>query len=155
MNKEVLLTQESYHKLKEELEYLTTTKRVQITNNLKSAVEHGDLRENAEFEAEKDRQNVMEVRINDITRILKNCRIVEVDYKKNKIGIGKNIILYDIEFNETLEYKIVDSVEADPLNGKISYNSPVGKALMGKKENDLVEVDLPMGKIIYRVDKIF
>ena len=155
MNKEVLLTQESYNKLKEELEYLTTTKRVEIANNLKSAVEHGDLRENAEFEAEKDRQNVMEVRINDITRILKNCRIVEVDYKKNKIGIGKNIILYDIEFNETLEYKIVDSVEADPLNGKISYNSPVGKALMGKKENDLVEVDLPMGKIIYRVDKIF
>ena len=155
MNKEVLLTQESYNKLKEELEYLTTTKRVEIANNLKSAAEHGDLRENAEFEAEKDRQNVMEVRINDITRILKNCRIVEVDYKKNKIGIGKNIILYDIEFNETLEYKIVDSVEADPLNGKISYNSPVGKALMGKKENDLVEVDLPMGKIIYRVDKIF
>lgn len=154
MSKENVLTQESYNKLKEELEYLSTTKRVEIANNLKMAAEHGDLRENSEFDAERERQAVVEARINEIKRILSNSRIIELSNNKNIISIGSTVMLYDEEFDEELEYKIVDAIEADPLEGKLSYLSPVGSCLINKKAGNKIEVQLPTGNVTYKIVEI-
>lgn len=154
MSKENILTQESYNKLREELEYLSTTKRVEIANNLKMAAEHGDLRENSEFDAERERQAIVEARINEIKRILSNSKIIELNNNKNIISIGSTVILYDEEFEEELEYKIVDAVEADPLEGRLSYLSPVGTSLINKSAGDKVEVKLPAGNVTYKILEI-
>ena len=151
---EIVLTQESYDKLKKELAYLSTTVRSEIAKNLKEAAEHGDLRENAEFEAEKDRQAVVEAKINSIKNTLNNCRVIIDDNDNEKVVIGKTVILYDEEFDEEIEYKIVDSVQANPFEGSISYNSPVGKALLNKHCGDTVEVELSNNKILYKILKI-
>ncbi len=151
---EIVLTQESYDKLKKELAYLSTTVRSEIAKNLKEAAEHGDLRENAEFEAEKDRQAVVEAKINSIKNTLNNCRVINDDNENEKVVIGKTVILYDEEFDEEIEYKIVDSVQANPFEGSISYNSPVGKALLNKHCGDTVEVELSNNKILYKILKI-
>ncbi|MCI7443773.1 MAG: transcription elongation factor GreA [Clostridium sp.] len=151
---EIVLTQESYDKLKKELDYLSTTVRSEIAKNLKEAAEHGDLRENAEFEAEKDRQAVVEAKINSIKNTLNNCRVINDDNDTEKVVIGKTVILYDEEFDEEVEYKIVDSVQANPFEGSISYNSPVGKALLNKHCGDIVEVELSNNKIFYKILKV-
>ena len=151
---EIVLTQESYDKLKNELAYLSTTVRSEIAKNLKEAAEHGDLRENAEFEAEKDRQAVVEAKINSIKNTLNNCRVINDDSNNEKVVIGKTVILYDEEFDEEIEYKIVDSVQANPFEGSISYNSPVGKALLNKHCGDTVEIELSNNKILYKILKI-
>ena len=151
---EIVLIQESYDKLKKELAYLSTTVRSEIAKNLKEAAEHGDLRENAEFEAEKDRQAVVEAKINSIKNTLNNCRVINDDNDNEKVVIGKTVILYDEEFDEEIEYKIVDSVQANPFEGSISYNSPVGKALLNKHCGDTVEVELSNNKILYKILKI-
>ena len=151
---EIVLTQESYNKLKKELDYLSTTVRSEIAKNLKEAAEHGDLRENAEFEAEKDRQAVVEAKINSIKNTLNNCRVINDDNDTEKVVIGKTVILYDEEFDEEVEYKIVDSVQANPFEGSISYSSPVGKALLNKHCGDTVEVELSNNKILYKILKI-
>lgn len=151
---EIVLTQESYNKLKKELDYLSTTVRSEIAKNLKEAAEHGDLRENAEFEAEKDRQAVVEVKINSIKNTLNNCRVINDDNDTEKVVIGKTVILYDEEFDEEVEYKIVDSVQANPFEGSISYSSPVGKALLNKHCGDIVEVELSNNKIFYKILKV-
>lgn len=151
---EIVLTQESYDKLKKELAYLSTTVRSEIAKNLKEAAEHGDLRENAEFEAEKDRQAVVEAKINSIKNTLNNCRVINDDNDNEKVVIGKTVILYDEEFDEEIEYKIVDSVQANPFEGSISYNSPVGKALLNKHCGDTVEIELSNNKILYKILKI-
>lgn len=151
---EIVLTKESYDKLKKELAYLSTTVRNEIAKNLKEAAEHGDLRENAEFEAEKDRQAVVEAKINSIKNTLNNCRVINDDNDNEKVVIGKTVILYDEEFDEEIEYKIVDSVQANPFEGSISYNSPVGKALLNKHCGDTVEVELSNNKILYKILKI-
>lgn len=151
---EIVLTQESYNKLKKELDYLSTTVRSEIAKNLKEAAEHGDLRENAEFEAEKDRQAVVEAKINSIKNTLNNCRVINDDNDTEKVVIGKTVILYDEEFDEEVEYKIVDSVQANPFEGSISYNSPVGKALLNKHCGDIVEVELSNNKIFYKILKV-
>ncbi|MEI3337069.1 MAG: transcription elongation factor GreA [Clostridium sp.] len=151
---EIVLTQESYNKLKKELDYLSTTVRSEIAKNLKEAAEHGDLRENAEFEAEKDRQAVVEAKINSIKNTLNNCRVINDDNDTEKVVIGKTVILYDEEFDEEVEYKIVDSVQANPFEGSISYSSPVGKALLNKHCGDIVEVELSNNKIFYKILKV-
>ena len=151
---EIVLTQESYNKLKKELDYLSTTVRSEIAKNLKEAAEHGDLRENAEFEAEKDRQAVVEAKINSIKNTLNNCRVINDDNDTEKVVIGKTVILYDEEFDEEVEYKIVDSVQANPFEGSISYSSPVRKALLNKHCGDIVEVELSNNKIFYKILKV-
>ena len=143
---EIVLTQESYNKLKKV--------RSEIAKNLKEAAEHGDLRENAEFEAEKDRQAVVEAKINSIKNTLNNCRVINDDNDTEKVVIGKTVILYDEEFDEEVEYKIVDSVQANPFEGSISYSSPVGKALLNKHCGDIVEVELSNNKIFYKILKV-
>ena len=153
MDKKILLTRESYNKLEEELEFLSTTKRLEIAKNLKVAAEFGDLQENAEFDAEKQNQAIVEAKILEIKNILMNSIIVDRDTNTNRntITLGSEIILLDVEFDENIEYKLVDTVQSDPLNGLISYDSPMGKALMNKCLNDIIEVDLPYGKSTYKI----
>lgn len=150
MTKKFFLTRESYNKLEEELNYLSTTKRVEIAKNLKAAAEYGDLKENSEFDAEKQNQAVVESRILEIKNILKNSSIVEHNNEDNNL-IGKKITLYDFDFEEEVTYTVVDRVQADPLNGLISDDSPIVKALINKNIDDIVKVDLPDGYVEYKI----
>ena len=151
MKKKILLTIESCEKLEKELEYLSTTVRVEIAKNIKIAADYGDLRENAEFEAEKDRQNVVEARIRELRDILQNCEIIEHESGSHIIKIGSVVRLYDEELEEEEEYTIVDKIQANPLEFKLSYESPVGKLLLGKSVGERIEVELNNGVIHYKV----
>ena len=116
---------------------------------IKEAREQGDLSENAEYDAAKDEQRDIELRIEEIDNILKNAEVVvEEDVDVNVINIGCKVKLRDIEFDEIMEYKIVGSTEADVLNGKVSNESPVGIALIGSKAGDTIEVETPTGEMI-------
>lgn len=152
MDKKNILTYEGLKKLEDELENLKVVKRKEISQKIKEAREQGDLSENAEYDAAKDEQRDIETRIEDIEKILKNAEVVvedEVDLEK--IGIGCSIRILDCEYDEELEYKIVGSTEANSLKGKISNESPVGKALIGKKVGDLVKVETQAGELEYKV----
>ena len=150
--KKNLLTYAGLKALEEELLDLKVVKRKEVAGKIKEAREQGDLSENAEYDAAKDEQRDIEARIEEIEKILKNAEVVvedEVDLEK--INVGCTVRLYDVEFDEEMEYKIVGSSEATSLQGKISNESPVGKALMGRKVGDSVEVETQAGTIQYRV----
>ena len=150
--KKNLLTYAGLKALEEELHDLKVVKRKEVAGQIKEAREQGDLSENAEYDAAKDEQRDIEARIEEIEKILKNAEVVvedEVDLEK--INVGCTVRLYDVEFDEEMEYKIVGSSEANSLQGKISNESPVGKALMGRKVGDSVEVETQAGTIQYRV----
>ena len=152
MPDEVLMTQEGFDKLVSERDELVATKRSEVSEKLKDARSYGDLSENAEFDAAKDEQRDIEARIEDIEKILKNAEVVvEEEVDLDKISIGCNVKILDIEFDEELEYKIVGSTEANSLKGKISNESPVGKALLGKQVGDIVKVETPGGEFEYKV----
>lgn len=150
--KKRLLTYAGLKAIEDELENLKVVKRKEVAGKIKEAREQGDLSENAEYDAAKDEQRDIEARIEEIEKILKNAEVVvedEVDLEK--INVGCTVRLYDVEFDEEMEYKIVGSSEANSLQGKISNESPVGKALMGRKVGDSVEVETQAGTIQYRV----
>ena len=150
--KKNLLTYAGLKALEEELHDLKVVKRKEVAGKIKEAREQGDLSENAEYDAAKDEQRDIEARIEEIEKILKHAEVVvEDDVDLGKINVGCTVRLYDVEFDEEMEYKIVGSSEANSLQGKISNESPVGKALMGKKVGDLVEVETQAGMIQYRV----
>ena len=150
--KKKLLTYAGLKALEEELENLKVVKRKEVAAKIKEAREQGDLSENAEYDAAKDEQRDIEARIEEIEKILKNAEVVvEDEVDLGKINVGCTVRLYDVEFDEEMEYKIVGSSEANSLQGKISNESPVGKALIGKKVGDLVEVETQAGMIQYRV----
>ena len=136
-NKKNILTYAGLKKLEDELEHLKVVKRKEVSQKIKEAREQGDLSENAEYDAAKDEQRDIEARIEEIEKILKNAEVVvEEEVDLDKISIGCKIRILDCEFDEELEYKIVGSTEANSLKGKISNESPVGKALLGKKVGD-------------------
>ncbi len=149
MEKKNILTYEGLKKLEDELQNLKVVRRKEVAAKIKEAREQGDLSENAEYDAAKDEQRDIETRIEDIEKILKNAEVVVVDLEK--ISIGCSVRILDCEFEEELEYKIVGSTEANSLKGKISNESPVGKALLGKKAGDLVKVETQAGELEYRV----
>ena len=150
--KKTLLTYTGLKKLEDELENLKVVKRKEVAGKIKEAREQGDLSENAEYDAAKDEQRDIEARIEDIEKILKNAEVVvEEEVDLDKISIGCNDKILDIEFDEELEYKIVGSTEANSLKGKISNESPVGKALLGKQVGDIVKVETPGGEFEYKV----
>lgn len=154
-DKKTILTYAGLKKLEDELENLKVVKRKEVAGKIKEAREQGDLSENAEYDAAKDEQRDIEARIDEIEKILKNAEVVvedEVDF--DNINIGCTVLLYDVEFEEEIEFKIVGSTEANSLEGKISNESPVGKALIGKSVNDVVEVETQAGVIEYKVLKI-
>jgi len=153
--KKNILTYEGLKKYESELEHLKVVKRQEVAQKIKEAREQGDLSENAEYDAAKDEQRDIEARIEELEKILKNAEVVDEDeVDLDKINIGCMVKILDVEFNEELEYKIVGSTEANSLKGKISNESPVGKALMGRKVGDTVEVDTQAGVIAYKVLEI-
>ena len=156
MNKKNILTYEGLKKLEDELQDLKVVKRKEVADKIREAREQGDLSENAEYDAAKDEQRDIEARIEEIEKILKNAEVVvEEDVNLDQISIGCKIRILDLEFDEELEYKIVGSTEANSLKGKISNESPVGKALMGKKVGDTVTVETQAGEISYKVLEIY
>ena len=153
--KKTILTYAGLKKLEDELHDLKVNKRREIAGKIKEAREQGDLSENAEYDAAKDEQRDIEARIEELEKILKNAEIVvEDDVDLEKINIGCTVDVYDREFEEGMEFKIVGSTEANSLAGKISNESPVGRALIGKKVGDVVAVETQAGVIEYEVLKI-
>ncbi len=147
--KKNILTYEGLKALEDELQDLKVNKRREVAAKIKEAREQGDLSENAEYDAAKDEQRDIELRIEEIDKILKNAEVVvEEDVDENVINVGSQVRLLDLEFKEEMEYKIVGSTEVDCLNGKISNESPVGLALIGAKVGDVVEVEVPSGDVV-------
>lgn len=154
-NKEVKLTESGLQQLEEELEYLKTKKRKEVSEKIKVALGFGDLSENSEYDEAKNEQAQVEARIVSLENMLKNAVVIdESERDTSKVGLGATVVLHDIEFDEDLEYKIVGSTEADPDEGKLSDESPLGKALLGRGEGETVDVDAPMGIIQYKILKI-
>ena len=134
MDKKNLLTYEGLQKLESELHNLKVVKRKEVAQKIKEAREQGDLSENAEYDAAKDEQRDIEARIDEIEKILKNAEVVvEEEVDLDKISVGCRVKILDMEYDEELDYKIVGSTEANSLKGKISNESPVGKALLGAR----------------------
>lgn len=147
---QILITEEEYKQLNDEIEFRKVTKRKEIAEKIKVALGFGDLSENAEYSEAKEEQNLNESKIIILEDKLKRVKIVTHDSSvKGIIQMGSKVKIYDIEFDETLEYQIVGPVGADPFSGKISLESPLGKALLGKKADETVEVTSPSGDIIH------
>lgn len=153
--KKNLLTYAGLKKLEEELHDLKVVKRKEVAEKIKEAREQGDLSENAEYDAAKDEQRDIEARIEEIEKILKNAEVVvEDEVDLDRINVGCKVKVFDYEFEEEMELKIVGSTEANSLEGKISNESPVGKALIGAHTGDEVEVEMPAGTMKYKVLEI-
>ena len=149
------LTKKGYEERVALLENLKIVRRKEVAQKLKEAREQGDLSENAEYDAAKDEQRDIEARIEEIDKILKHAEVVrddEMDY--TKINVGCKVRILDLEFDEELDYKLVGSTEANSLKGKISNESPVGKALLGGSVGDIVEVETPGGVLKYKILEI-
>ena len=153
--KKNILTYEGLKKYEDELENLKVVKRQEVAQKIKEARAQGDLSENAEYDAAKDEQRDIEARIDELEKILKNAEVVvEDEVDLDKINIGCQVKILDIEMNQELDYKIVGSTEANSLKGKISNESPVGRALIGAKTGDIVRVETPGGELEYQVLEI-
>ena len=153
--KEVVLTYEGLKKLEEELEYLKTTKKKEVAERIKEARGFGDLSENSEYDDAKNEQAEVEARIITIENMLRNAKVISEDDIDSKIvQIGNKVTVLDVEFNEEIEYTIVGSTEADVMNNKISNESPMGMALLGKKKGAKVKVAAPVGEIEYKIVNI-
>lgn len=150
--KKNILTYEGLKKLENELEDLKVVKRKEVAQKIKEAREQGDLSENAEYDAAKDEQRDIELRIEELEKILKNAEVVDEDeVDLEKINIGCKVKVYDEEFEEELEFKLVGSTEANSLEHKISNESPVGQALIGRKVGERVEVETQAGIMTYKI----
>ncbi len=156
MAKKNILTYAGLKKLEDELYDLRVNQRREVAQKIKEAREQGDLSENAEYDAAKDEQRDIEARIEEIENILKNVEVVvEDEVDANAISIGCRVDVLDMEYDEEMEFQLVGSTEANSLQGKISNESPVGKALIGAKVGDVVDVELTDGSIVqYQVLKI-
>ncbi len=156
MAKEYKLSAERLEELKEELNYLKTVREREVADQIKEARSFGDLSENSEYDEAKNEQGRLYSRIAEIETILANSVIILEDEVKDTdlIQLGSRVVIMDIEFQEKETYQIVGSQEADPMNGRISEESPFGKALLGKREGDDVVVDAPAGHLHYQVVEI-
>ena len=155
MEKKNILTYEGLRKYEDELHELKVNKRQEVAQKIKEAREQGDLSENAEYDAAKDEQRDIEARIEELEAILKNAEVVvEDEVDLDKINVGCAVKVYDITFDEEMEFKLVGSTEANSLEGKISNESPVGQALMGKQIGDVVTVETQAGVMEYKVLEI-
>ncbi len=153
MAKEYKLSPERFEALKQELNYLKTVREKEVAALLKEARSFGDLSENSEYDEAKNEQGKLYARIAEVEGILANCVVIEEAHSDDTttIRLGCRIRVLDLEFNEEESYEVVGSQEADPMNGRISDDSPFGKALLGRQVGDEVEVDAPAGTLRYRV----
>ena len=154
-NKKNILTFAGLKALEDELFELKVNKRREVAQKIKEAREQGDLSENAEYDAAKDEQRDIEARIEELEKLLKNVEVVdEDDVVLDTVSVGCRVKIYDAEFDEEVEYQIVGSTEADSLNYKISNESPVGAALIGRKVGETVEVETQAGELIFKILEI-
>jgi len=152
MPEEIILTESSYRKLQKELEHLKTVKRREIAEALKRARAFGDLSENFEYHSARREQGILNGRIAEMERTLQIAKVVPDDAQTHEgAGLGSIVGVKDLETGDEWEYHLVDAVQADPLNDKISVQSPVGQALLGKSEGDIVEVEIPAGVARYQI----
>lgn len=153
--KEVILTQDGLRKLEEELEHLKSVKRREVAERIKIAIGYGDISENSEYEDAKNEQAFIEGRVITLEKMLRNARIINDDeIGTDVVSIGSKVILEDLEFGDKMEYTIVGTAESDPSQNKISNESPVGKAILGKKQGSIVDVNVPAGIIQYKIIEI-
>ena len=153
--KEVLLTPAGLKKLEDELEQLKSVKRREVAERIKLAISYGDISENSEYEDAKNEQAFVEGRIITLEKMLRNARVIhEEEVDTQVVSIGSTVKVHDVEFKEDIEYVIVGSAESDPLENKISNESPVGKSLLGKRVGSKVEIQVPAGKIEYEILEI-
>ena len=153
--KKNLMSYEKLRELEAERDERKEITRAQIAQKIKEAREQGDLSENAEYDAAKDEQRENELRIEEIEALLKNAEVyLEEDIAKDSVGLGSTVTLLDVEYNEEVVYKIVGSSEVDSLNGRISNESPVGRALVGAKKGATVSVETPAGVLKYKIVKV-
>lgn len=155
MNKQTIITDEGLKKLEQELEDLKTNKRKEIAEKIKVALSFGDLSENSEYDEAKNEQAIIEGRIAEIEAQLKNVRVLdESELSDGSVHVGSKVDVLNAATKKTATYRIVGSTESDPMSGKISDESPVGKALLGHVVGDVVEVEIPAGIINYEITAI-
>ncbi len=153
--KQVVLTVDGLKRLEQELEELKTVKRKDVAEKIKVALSFGDLSENSEYDEAKNEQAMVEARIVQLEAILKNAKVLgdeEVD--RDVVNLGSKVKIRDVEFDEIMEYHLVGSTEADPMNGKISDESPVGKAILGHRVGEIVQAEAPSGMVDYEILEI-
>lgn len=153
--KQVVLTVDGLKRLEQELEELKTVKRKDVAEKIKVALSFGDLSENSEYDEAKNEQAMVEARIVQLEAILKNAKVLgdeEVD--RDVVNLGSKVKIRDVEFDEVMEYHLVGSTEADPMNGKISDESPVGKAILGHRVGEIVQAEAPSGMVDYEILEI-
>jgi len=150
-----MLTNEGYNKLLDELKLLQNTKRREVADRIKTAIEFGDISENSEYDDAKNEQAFIEGRISQINEALSKCRLIDnTKVTTDKVSVGCLVKIKDLETGEIEEYRLVGSVEADPVNHKISNESPVGKAIIGSCTGQVVKVATPVGEIDYLICSI-
>ena len=153
--KEVVLTKEGYEKLKQEIEVLSTEKRREVAERIRVAREFGDIAENAEYDDAKNEQMMLEHRIATLEERLRSARVIEKsEITADVVSVGATVRLRDVGANKTFEYQIVGSAEANPAEYKLSNESPVGKAIIGKKKGETVEVAAPRGAMKFKILEI-
>ena len=153
--KDVILTREGYTKLRKEIEQLSTTRRREVAERIKVAREFGDIAENAEYDDAKNEQMLLEHRIATLEERLRDARVIsKKDIAKDVVSVGSHVKLRDVDAKKTFEYRIVGSAEANPSENKLSNESPVGKAILGHKKGETVEVAAPRGKMKFKILEI-
>ncbi len=152
MAEEMLLTKEGYDKIVAEHEELVTVRRKEVAERIKEAISYGDISENSEYDSAKNEQAELEERINKLENMMRKAKIIdETSMTNDRVGIGLKVKVMELESKETMEFAIVGSTEADPFEGKISNESLVGAALLGKMVNEIAEVQVPDGIVSYKV----
>jgi transcription elongation factor GreA len=155
VDKDTLVTEEGLQKLQEEFDYLVTQKRKEIVERIKIARGYGDLSENSEYHAAKDEQAFVETRISQIENMIRSAKLIDVsDEEGDIVSVGRTVVIQEIPDGDEEEYAIVGTTESDPINGKISHDSPIAQGIMGKKVGDEVTVHTPGGEMKVKVVKV-
>ena len=151
LDKKVMLTEEGLKKVQEELHYLKRVKRKEIAEKIRNAVTFGEIAENAEYNSVKNEQSFIEGRILALEKIIENYELIDKEENPDCVLLGSEVLIKDMKSKKECKYTILDYVESEPDCGKISISSPIGRALLGKKKGDLVEVRVPAGHIKYKI----
>lgn len=155
MEREVVLTEDGYNMLKEEIEHLSTVKRREVAERIKEAREFGDISENSEYDDAKNEQAQLEARILQLEQQLRNARVVDAEHVSTEsVSIGARVTLKDLATKKNTEFALVGSAEADPRSQRLSSESPLGKAVIGKKKGEKITVTTPRGSLEYQIMKI-
>lgn len=149
--KETLLTAEGLKKLEEELAHFKSVRRIEVAQRIKTAIEYGDISENSEYDDAKNEQAFIEGHIIELENKINTAKIIDEKTRTSAVSVGSKVKLLDTAYNEEIEYVIVGSSEADPFNNRISNESPVGSAILGKKQGDSVEVNTPDGPVTFKI----